>query len=152
MKPLFANKNPMSEKITLIDDGKIVSNDVEIAECFNTYFTNITNSHEIDPISKAVPDQLPTERVVIRALDNFKVHISISICIIKGHFTLDQNNFQFSDVNPTEVMRQIELIDRSKSNNGSTPTSQLKGTKEIVCMYLTAIFQMNLKKLISLLY
>ena len=69
VKPLFTNKNPMSEKITLIDDGKIVSNDVEITECFNTHFANITNSLEIDPIFKVVPDQLPTEQMVMRALD-----------------------------------------------------------------------------------
>ena len=65
VKPLSTNKNHMSEKITLIDDGKIVSNDVEIAECFNTHFTNITNSLEIDPIFKVVPDQLPTEQMVM---------------------------------------------------------------------------------------
>ena len=31
VKPLFTNKNPMSEKITLIDDGKILANDMEVA-------------------------------------------------------------------------------------------------------------------------
>ena len=123
------------EKITLIDDGKIVSNDVEIAECFNTYFANIANSLEIDPIFKAVPDQLPTEQMVMRALHKYKVHKSI--CIIKEHCTSDDNNFQFSHVNPTEVMRQIELLDKSKSNSGSIPTSILKDTKNIVCPYVT---------------
>ena len=159
VKPLFTNKNPMSEKITLIDDGKIISNDVEIAKCFNTYFTNITNSPEIDPIFKVVPDQLPTEQMVMRALDKCKVHKSI--CIIKEHLTSDDNNFQFSHVNPTEVMRQIVLLDKSKSNSGSIPTSQLKDTKEIVYPYLTdcinsSIFDCNfpdeLKMLMSLLY
>ena len=32
MKPIFAN--PIIEKITLIDDGKIVSNEREVIECF----------------------------------------------------------------------------------------------------------------------
>ena len=112
VKPLFTNKNPMSEKITLIDDGNIVSSDVEIAECFSTYFTNITNSLEIDPIFKVVPDQVPTEQMVMRALEKYIVHKSI--CIIKEHFTSDDNNFQFSRVNPTEVIRQIKLLDKSK--------------------------------------
>ena len=90
MKPLFTTKNPMSEKITLIDDDKIVSNDVDIAECFNTYFTNITNSLAFDPIFKVVPDQLPTEQMVVRALDKYKVHKSI--CIIL-HQTTTISNF-----------------------------------------------------------
>ena len=135
MKPLFTNKNPVSEKMILIDDGKIVSNDVEIAECLNTYFTNITNSLEIDPIFKVVLDQLPTEQMVMRGLEKYKDHKII--CIIKEHSTSDDNNFQFSHVNPTEVMRQIELLDKSRSNSGSIPTSQLKDTQDIVCPYLT---------------
>ena len=74
MKPLLTNKNPISERITLIDDGKIVSDDMEIAKCFNSYFTNITNSLEIDPVYKEVPDQLPTEQMVMRAIDKYKDH------------------------------------------------------------------------------
>ena len=35
VKPLFSNTNPMSEIITLIENGKILSNDKEVAECFN---------------------------------------------------------------------------------------------------------------------
>ena len=38
VKPLLSNKNPMSEKITLIENGRILSSDVEVAECFNEYF------------------------------------------------------------------------------------------------------------------
>ena len=106
----------------------------------------MSNSLEIDPIFKVFPDQLPTEQMVMRALDKYEDHKSI--CIIKEDFTSEDNNFQFSHVNPTEVMRQIELLDKSKSNSGSIPTSELKDTKEIVCPYLTdcinsAIFDCN---------
>ena len=34
-------------------------------------------------------------------------------------------------------MRQIELLDKSTLNSGSIPTSKLKDTKEIMCLYLT---------------
>ena len=44
VKPLFSKKNPMSEKIILIEDGKVLSNDPEAAECFNEYFCNITGA------------------------------------------------------------------------------------------------------------
>ena len=37
VKPLFSNKNPMSE-IILIEDSQILSNDAEVAVCFNEYF------------------------------------------------------------------------------------------------------------------
>ena len=93
VKPLFTNKNPMSEKITLIDDGKIVSNDVEMAECFNTYFAKITNTFEIDPIFRVVPDQLPTEQMVMRALDKYKF-INVFVLLRNVlHQTITISNF-----------------------------------------------------------
>ena len=49
VKPLFSNRNPMSEKITFVENEKIRSTDEEIAECFSNYFTNITDNLDIDP-------------------------------------------------------------------------------------------------------
>ena len=40
----------MSEKITLIEDGKILWNNAEVAQCVNEYFCNITNSFNVDTI------------------------------------------------------------------------------------------------------
>ena len=54
---LFSNRNPMCEKIALIENGKSLSNDEDIAECFNDYFTNMTDSLDIDPLFKAVHEQ-----------------------------------------------------------------------------------------------
>ena len=47
-KPPFSNRNPTSEKIVLIEDGKILLNDAEVAKCLNEYFCNITDSFDID--------------------------------------------------------------------------------------------------------
>ena len=74
VKPLLTNKNPMSEMITFIDDGKFVADDMEIAECFNAYFINITNSLEIDPVFKEVSDQFPSEQMVMTTIDNYSNH------------------------------------------------------------------------------
>ena len=54
MKPLLSNTNAMSEKITLIEDDKMLSKDAEVAECLNTYFTNITDSLDIAPTFREV--------------------------------------------------------------------------------------------------
>ena len=56
VKPLFSKKNPMSEKTILIEDGKILSNDAQVAECFDEYFCNITDSFDIDLIFKEVQE------------------------------------------------------------------------------------------------
>ena len=67
----------MSEKIALIDDGKILAYDVEVAECLNTYCTSITNSLDIEPTFRAILQQLQTEQMVIKAIEKFKSHKSI---------------------------------------------------------------------------
>ena len=134
VKPLFSNTNPMKEKITLIENGKILANDEEVAECFNEYFINITNGMGIDLSLKEVYDNLTLDEMVVRAVKKYEHHPSI-----KQIKSINQgtNKFQFSHVNPNEVMRQIEALDKKKSNSGKIPTSVLKATKEDVCPFLT---------------
>ena len=49
----------------------------------------------------------------------------------------NENSFQFSHVNPTEVMKQIDLLDTTKASSGFIPTKTLKAVKNMVCPYLT---------------
>ena len=42
VKPLFSHNNGGSQKITLIKDEKIISNDEEVANTFNNFFINST--------------------------------------------------------------------------------------------------------------
>ena len=93
VKPLFSNRNPMREKITLIENGKILSNE----------FANITDNFDIDPRFKEVHEQLTIEEVVLRAIDKYKDHPSIRV--INQHVTSNGNTLKFSRVSPTEVMK-----------------------------------------------
>ena len=40
MKPFLSDKNKATEKITSVNDDKIFSDDLEIAEKFNGFFKN----------------------------------------------------------------------------------------------------------------
>ena len=49
-KPLFSSKSGnVSQKITLVENESIISCESQIAECFNQYFVNITDSLPIEP-------------------------------------------------------------------------------------------------------
>ena len=48
VKTLFSDKITYSEKITLIEGDKIVTDDSEIANIFNDYFSNIVINLEIN--------------------------------------------------------------------------------------------------------
>ena len=68
----------MSEKIILIEDGKILSYDAEVAECFNEYFCNCIDSLDIDPTFKEV-QVLSVEQMVFRAISKYKYQPSIRV-------------------------------------------------------------------------
>ena len=112
VKPLFGTKNPMSEKITLTEDGKILSNDMEVAECFNEYFCNITDSLDIDPRFNKVQEQMAVDKMVLRAISKHKDHPFVKA--IKHHLATNGDTFRFSHVCPNEVMRPIDLLDKNK--------------------------------------
>ena len=44
VKSVFSNEMQTSSSVTLIGDGKMINDDVKIAEIFNHYFANITES------------------------------------------------------------------------------------------------------------
>ena len=48
MKPFFSEKASGQEKITLVDDKKIITKDAEVAETLNKYFLGAVKSLDIE--------------------------------------------------------------------------------------------------------
>ena len=100
MKPLFSNTNAISEKVTLIEDEKILSKDAEVAECLNTYFTNITDSLDIAPAFRGVheaAEDTTIEKLTTMAIQKYNTHPSI--IAIKQKYGTSGDKFEFSHVN-----------------------------------------------------
>ena len=138
MKPLFSNTNAISEKVTLIEDEKILSKDAEVAECLNTYFTNITDSLDIAPACRGVhevAEDTTIEKVTTMTIQKYNTHPSI--IAIKQKYETSGDKFEFSHVNPWEVEKQLDSLNVKKSHNGIIPTFLLKATKNIICPFLT---------------
>ena len=51
INPAFSDKNHSTESVTLIDDNKIISSDIQIANAFNDFFSNTVKNLNvmIDP-------------------------------------------------------------------------------------------------------
>ena len=47
VKPMLSNKFVISEKITLVDNEKIINNDKKIAKALNDFFSNIIKNLNI---------------------------------------------------------------------------------------------------------
>ena len=85
VKPLFSDKVQVNSSFTLLEDGKIVSKDSEIAETFNNFFANITENLGISANESLL---LPTNAIV-DPIDKavMKFQSRPSICKIKENTT-----------------------------------------------------------------
>ena len=70
-KPLLSNNcQNGANKIALVENGSLLTNDKDISECFNTYFTNITDTLDID-------QPIIIDNSVMAAIERYKTHPSI---------------------------------------------------------------------------
>ena len=105
VKPMFSNRNPMGEKIVLIEDEVIISDDAMIAECFNSHFVNITDSLGLDPIFKQAPNCIELDEKVEVGLMKYTNHPS---------------------------MKNIYRYCQTRANKGRAPTLTSSGTNKSV--------------------
>ena len=70
----------MNKKITLIEGEQIISNDIEVAETMNNFFSNVVKSLDIQEYNgEFLPDSDMT--VTENAILKFKNHPSIHLAI-----------------------------------------------------------------------
>ena len=134
VKPMFSNENPMGEKIVLIKDDKIISDDKVIAESFNSHFVNITDSLDLDPTFKDVGIHTTPDKKIDTAVKKYKDHPSI--IAIKRKVKVD-HTFEFRFVTLMNVMTKIEALKTNKPSSDNLPTKIIQEAKGVICPYLT---------------
>ena len=129
-KPLLSNNcHNGSNKITLIEDGSLLTDDKDISECFNTYFTNITDTLDIE---RPIID----DKSVLAAIERYKTHPSI----VKIKPLIKPNHqFSFGKFDTKEVWAEINRLECSKSVSGNIPTTILKKLSALCFSEVTKI-------------
>ena len=122
-KPMLSHKETFSDKIILVENEKVVSDDSEIATCFNDYFTDITKSLDIKLWPTSEENEQITDKVV-KAIDKYKDHPSV--LKIKEQFPKQDPKFKFRHVLPEEVNEQIVKLKTTKSARGNIPLKIIK--------------------------
>ena len=134
-KPFFSSKYSPDERILLVENGNIVTDELAISEVFNEYFTNITDSLNI----KQWPESIEVSQIddqVQRAILKYDNHPSIEK--IKSHFPYDHHStFEFTPISPDIVKDQIKKLDSSKSSSGPIPIDIIKENSETIELFLT---------------
>ena len=121
-KPYFSKKYTCSEKLLLIENNKIISDDKDIATHFNNYFANFTGSLGIIEWPITTQTQTTTDPI-LNKIYKYIDHPSIQT-INSQYCSIDK--FSFREISKKEIKSEIENLDTSKSSSGDIPIRFIK--------------------------
>ena len=138
VKPFYNDKNSgIREKIMLIENGELIDDDLDIAESFNTFFSNsvstlgiVENKLLLNPVST-------TDVGVDKCIKMYETHPSI--VNIRRNVKVDEE-FYFSPITAAEMEKKIASLN-PKKNGGDIPTKLLRDIRSIVCQPLAEIWR-----------
>jgi hypothetical protein len=138
VKPFFSDKLQSNNKIVLIEDETIISNDIEVAETMNEFFVTVTDSLGINENSNYENATEGITDPVEKAVRKFSSHPSI--LKIKSHFQ-NAGPFFFQKVNPNAVDKEVwNLNPKKATTHKNIPPKILKSNSDLCTEPLAQIF------------
>ena len=139
VKPMFSGSGFGSKKITLVENGEVVTDDKLNAESFNGFFIDAVSSLAIEE-NRALLDEIDEiSDPVKRAINKFGHHPSI--LDIKKKVSV-VSKFCFSEVNVKDMKTEIDNLNAKKSGTFmNIPVKRLKEVVDIVAQPLTDIWK-----------
>ena len=138
VKPFFSDKLQSKNKIVLIEDETIISNDVEVAETMNEYFVTVTDSLGINENSNYENATAGITDPVDKAVYKFSNHPSI--LKIKDHYQ-NAGSFHFQKVTPEAVDKEVRNLNPKKATTYTNISTKILKSNSDVCVEpLTQIF------------
>ena len=132
-KPYFSNKYTYSEKLLLIENDEIITDDKDIATLFNKYFANITGTLDIIEWPTTTQTQTTLIDPILNKIDRYIDHPSIKT--INTHYC-SVEKFSFREISKKEIKFEIDNLDISKSSSGDIP---IKFIKEYLPFYIESL-------------
>ena len=137
VKPFFSNKFINNERITLIENDEVISDDQKIANTFSNFYASVVENLGIDNENMKLSDEN-----IDSLVDKFKNHPSI--LKIKQHYN-SENKFSFSPVNIDDVEKEIDGLDASKAHQeNDIPVKILKENRDIFGDFIKKDFNFGL--------
>ena len=138
---MFSSSSHGFSKITLVDKGKIITDDKELADTFSGFFVDAVSSLSINE-NKALLDDVSGETdSVCKAVKKFQHHPSI--LEIKKHVRVAEK-FTFKEVDSCEMKIEITNLDEKKSGTFmNIPTKVLKEAVDVVSEPLSQIWKIE---------
>ena len=138
VKPSFTDKTLKDERITLVENNKVVSDESKLVEIFGKFVQNL----RIDGLTNISSDN---ETVTIRkAIEKYQNYPSIKVIRENTDTT---KNVSFDLINPECISKIINNLDTSKaSQQGDIPTKIIKDNKDIFSYFIFASFNNAVNK------
>ena len=112
MKPFFSNKGASTSKITLIENDKIVSEDIEVANALNTFFSESVKSLDITELLVHMVDNTNIDDPIDAIILEYSNHPSI----LKINYTIGTLHFSFHKVESIDVLTEINMLSSTTSS------------------------------------
>ena len=126
-KPLLSSNGTKNvSKITLVENGTVLTNDKDISECFNDYFVNITDTLDIEKPTQT--NEADSKNSVAQAIEKHKNHPSV---LRIENALLGNETFSLSPFTAADVWDEINHLDSSKTVSGKIPVKILKMTSAL---------------------
>ena len=142
VKPLFTDKGMSHDKIILVEDNEIISENKQISEYFNKFFADVIINLNIPQYEDPTSNTNGTDDLVSRAIEKHKNQPSIKL--IK---TNNENaSFHFQEIEVIEIEKELKNLNCSKASQDSDiPTKIIKGNIGIFVPVLLTKFNESLK-------
>ena len=136
--PLFSDKHFSSKKIILVEGEEIISNDRDIADIFNTHFTNIVETLNIEGFATYDHSYDPELDYISNIMGKFKTHPSI--LKIKERVNIDKP-FHLESIDETTINDKIDSLDKRKPTTyKNIPTKVIVENKDIMSPFIKEMF------------
>ena len=137
VQSLVSDKGVNTTKISLVDEGKTVTQDKKVAKTLNQYFSTAVSSLDIIENKSLLTETENLEDPVEIAIKKFEN--DLSVLSIKETININEL-FQFSEITSEEILSEINNLDNKKVvSYKNIPTKILEESPEISCEYMTKI-------------
>ena len=135
VKPLFSDKISHEDMISLTEDGKIITEDLQMAEIFKNYFSNVTRSFS-DRNVPTKPGIAYSQNIVSNAINKFRNHPSI-LSINKNMERIGCPSFAFEFVPLEEKNKKVNKISIKKTfQTLDIPVEIINENKDLISSFL----------------
>ena len=138
VKPLFSDKQKsLSRDIILVENDKLISDKLEVAEKLNNFFIEAVENLEIESYLPEITRDIPDENIQ-EIIDQYKNHpsiLKIKENVGEGHI------FSFKDTTPQDFEREILKLDAKKATpSGDIPTKMIIKTYDIISNHFSEYY------------